>query len=63
MHANLSSFIAFSQTATTTTIKINQLRIEQRIFKLTKFGKDCTGKGERLLIQKATNKEDRTLLM
>ncbi|MBC7510590.1 MAG: hydantoinase/carbamoylase family amidase, partial [Ferruginibacter sp.] len=46
------SFTAFSQTATTTTIKVNQQRIEQRIFELAKFGKDSTGRGYRVAFTK-----------
>lgn len=47
-----TSFKAFSQTATTNTIKVNQQRIEQRILELAKFGKDTTGKGYRVAYTK-----------
>ncbi len=44
----LVSFIAFSQP----TIKVNERRIEQRIFELAKFGKDSSGKNYRVAFTK-----------
>jgi N-carbamoyl-L-amino-acid hydrolase len=44
---------AFGQTATKSNeIKVNQQRIESRIFELAKFGKDSTGKGYRVAYTK-----------
>ncbi len=45
----LASIVAFSQTSS---IKINQQRIEQRIFDLAKFGKDSIGRGYRVAYTK-----------
>jgi len=44
----LASSAAFSQTA----IKVNQQRIEERIFELAKFGKDSIGRGYRVAYTK-----------
>ena len=44
----LVSFIAFTQT----TIKVNERRIEERIFELAKFGKDNSGRGYRVAFTK-----------
>ncbi len=44
----LASIAAFNQTA----IKVNQQRIEQRIFDLAKFGKDSLGRGYRVAYTK-----------
>ena len=44
----LVSFIAFTQT----TIKVNERRIEERIFELSKFGKDANGRGYRVAFTK-----------
>ncbi len=44
----LVSFIAFNQS----TIKVNERRIEERIFELAKFGKDSSGKGYRVAFTK-----------
>jgi N-carbamoyl-L-amino-acid hydrolase len=47
------SFSTFSQTKNTTKkIKVNQDRIEKRIFELSKFGKDLNGKGYRVAFTK-----------
>jgi N-carbamoyl-L-amino-acid hydrolase len=47
------SFSTFSQTKNTTKkIKVNQNRIEKRIFELSKFGKDLNGKGYRVAFTK-----------
>jgi N-carbamoyl-L-amino-acid hydrolase len=47
------SFSTFSQTKNTTKkIKVNQDRIENRIFELSKFGKDLNGKGYRVAFTK-----------
>ncbi|PKH67874.1 Zn-dependent hydrolase [Flavobacterium sp. ALD4] len=47
------SFSTFSQTKNTTKkIKVNQDRIENRIFELSKFGKDLNGKGYRVSFTK-----------
>ncbi len=49
----LGSCIASGQTASNNaTIKVNQQRIESRIFELAKFGKDSTGKGYRVAYTK-----------
>jgi len=55
----LASGITFSQTsATAKTIKVNQQRIESRIFELAKFGKDSSGRGYRVAYTKG-DKEGR----
>jgi N-carbamoyl-L-amino-acid hydrolase len=47
------SFSVFSQTSTNAKeIKVNQERIENRIFELAKFGKDSNGKGYRVAYTK-----------
>jgi N-carbamoyl-L-amino-acid hydrolase len=47
------SFSTFGQTKNTTKkIKVNQDRIEKRIFELSKFGKDLNGKGYRVAFTK-----------
>jgi len=49
----LVSFATFSQTTNTTKeIKVNQQRIESRIFELAKFGKDSLGRGYRVAYTK-----------
>ena len=47
-----ASISAFSQTATTKSINVNQQRLEQRIFELAKFGKDSSSKGYRVAYTK-----------
>ena len=59
----LSSFIASSQTGTNgAAIKVNQQRIESRIFALAKFGKDSLGRGYRVAYTKG-DVEGRTWFM
>jgi N-carbamoyl-L-amino-acid hydrolase len=57
------AYATFSQITTIgKVLKVNQQRIEKRIFELAKFGKDSIGRGYRLLIQKETSKEELGLL-